>query len=71
LGHVGYTAIKKMTSENMATGMPIDLSSPTPVCQFCILGKQTKTPIPKEWCGERATRVLEKVHADLMGPEVV
>ena len=39
-----------------------------PKCEFCILGKQTKTPVPKkhkEGLGHRATRILEKVWVDL------
>jgi hypothetical protein len=41
-------------------------------CDVCILGKQTKTPIPKvrggNGEGNRATRRLEKVWVDLTGP---
>ena len=41
-----------------------------PKCEFCVVGKQTKTPVPKtcqEGPGHKATRVLEKVLVDLSG----
>ena len=40
---------------------------------MCVLGKQTKTPVPKlhkERLGHRATRKLEKVWVDLSGPHI-
>jgi transposase InsO family protein len=46
--------------------MPIDLSSLPPVCDACILGKQTKSSIPKVREGIRADRKLGIVHVDLM-----
>ncbi|KIJ93286.1 hypothetical protein K443DRAFT_61912, partial [Laccaria amethystina LaAM-08-1] len=59
-----------MVSNGMIQGMPKSLPSgdPIPKCEFCVLGKQTKTPVPKlrkEGMGHRATRKLEKVWVDL------
>ncbi|KAF9067036.1 hypothetical protein BDP27DRAFT_1148414, partial [Rhodocollybia butyracea] len=70
LGHANYQAIYDMSQKDMVKGMPIDLSSAPPKCQSCVLGKQTKTPVPKKREeGHRATRRLEKVWVDLSGPE--
>ena len=64
-----------MVNNGMIQGMPKNLPSgdPAPKCKFCVLGKQTKTPIPKlckEGPGHRAMRKLEKVWVDLSGPHI-
>jgi hypothetical protein len=46
--------------------MPIDLSTQPSICDKCILGKQTKSCIPKVRVGVRARRQLAVVHVDLM-----
>ena len=48
--------------------MHIDLSSAPPRCNHCILGKQTRSSVPKPQEGERATRPLKRVFIDLCGP---
>ena len=60
-----------MAKSGLIPGMPtiFPLGNP-PKCEFCVLGKQTKTPVPKkrkEGLGHRATRTLEKVWVDLSG----
>lgn len=57
-----------MARSQSVEGMPIDLSAAPPKCDNCILGKQTRTPVPKVREGLRATRRLERVHVDLCGP---
>jgi hypothetical protein len=47
LGHVSYTLIIKMADKQLATGMPTNLSTLPAICEYCILGKQMKMPIPK------------------------
>jgi hypothetical protein len=47
LGHVNYKSIIDMSDNGMVRGMHINLSSVPPKCESCILGKQTKTPVPK------------------------
>lgn len=73
LGHVGYQSLQDMARKGMVEGMSTSLSNAkAPKCESCILGKQTKTSVPKkriEGEGHRATRVLEKVWVDLTGPE--
>ena len=75
LGHVNYQTLRDMVNNGMIKGMPKNLPSgdPVPKCEFCVLGKQTKTPVSKlrkERLGHRATRKLEKVWVDLSGPHI-
>ena len=74
LGHANYQTLKDMISSGMIPGMPkYLLREDPPKCEFCVLGKQTKTPIPKsceEGPGHRAMRKLEKVWVDLSGPHL-
>ena len=57
-----------MACKTTVQGMCIDLSSTPPRCNHCILGKQTRSTVPKLQEGERATRPLEHVFIDLCGP---
>ena len=75
LGHANYQTLRDMVNNGMIEGMPKNLPSgnPVPKCEFCVLGKQTKTPVPKlrkEGLGHKATRKLEKVWVDLSGPHI-
>ena len=51
--------------------MPINISTLPPLCEPCILGKQANMVVPKSCKGQRVTKLLEKVHSDIMGPEDV
>jgi len=71
LGHANYQAVREMAKNGLIPGMPTNfpLANP-PKCEFCVLGKQMKTSVPKmrkEGLGHKATRVLEKVWVDLSG----
>ena len=74
LGHANYQAVKEMAKSGIIPGMPTNLPSGNPPkCDFCVLGKQTKTPVPKtrkEGPGHKATRKLEKVWVDLSGQHI-
>lgn len=48
-------------------GMPITLSPAPSKCEHCILGKQTRTAVPKVQERERATWKLGLVYVDLQG----
>ena len=69
LGHVNYGLIINMSDAGMVKGMHIDLSSAPPKCQSCILGKQTKTSVPKVQEGPCAKEILDCVYIDLTGLE--
>ncbi|HEV7735895.1 MAG TPA: hypothetical protein VGO47_00765, partial [Chlamydiales bacterium] len=71
LGHANYQAISDMARNNLITGANLNSPQKTTKCDACILGKQTKTPVPKlrqTGEGHRATKRLEKVWVDLAGP---
>jgi transposase InsO family protein len=48
--------------------MRVDLSTAPPRCDHCILGKQTRSAVPKTWEVVRASCQLEWVFVDLCGP---
>jgi len=57
-----------MARKNTVEGMTINLSSSPPKCEACVLGKQTRSAVPKVREGEKASRPLERVFVDLCGP---
>ncbi|KAJ3494946.1 hypothetical protein NLJ89_g10708 [Agrocybe chaxingu] len=74
LGHANYQVVQEMARKGMVTGMPASLAPKASKCESCVLGKQTRTPVPKkrkEGTGHRATRRLEKVWVDLSSPVAV
>src|SRR5882762_1701312 len=71
LGHVNYKSIVEMSDNGMVKGMHVNLSFAPPKCQPCILGKQTKTPVPKKREGARVKGALDIVYIDLTGPQPV
>jgi transposase InsO family protein len=68
LGHCAIQTILDMAQNRVADGMPIDLSSSAPKCEHCILGKQTRSSVPKLREGPKATARLERIFMDLTGP---
>jgi hypothetical protein len=68
LGHCGTDTIVDMAQKGVIQGMHMDLSTAPPRCDHCILGKQTRSAVPKTREGVRATRQLEHVFVDLCGP---
>jgi len=68
LGHCNNDTIIDMVHKNTMQGMRIDLSSSTPCCNHCILGKQTCSSVPKLQEGEKATQLLGRVFIDLCSP---
>ena len=71
LGHCGPRTIIDMARSNVVEGMPVDISSPPPKCEHCILGKQTRSSVPKQREGARATKPLERIYVDLCGPMTI
>jgi hypothetical protein len=60
-----------MSDNNMVKGMHIDLSNAPPKCKSCVLGKQTRSSVPKVHEGLRAKEVFDCVYIDLTGPQSV
>ncbi|GLB45783.1 hypothetical protein LshimejAT787_2900110 [Lyophyllum shimeji] len=74
LGHANYQAITEMAKAGLLDGVSSTSLTTTPKCDHCILGKQTKKPVPQvrqEGPGHRATRKLGIVWIDLSGPSPV
>lgn len=68
LAHCSIQTIIDMARNGIAKGMPIDLSVIPPLCDHCIVGKQTRTSVPRVREGLKASRRLERVFVDLTGP---
>lgn len=69
LGHANYQAILQLARDRKLKGAPTSIPHSLPKCDSCILGKQTRTPVPKtRQEGRRAMQKLDIVWADLMGP---
>jgi hypothetical protein len=73
LGHLNIRSIIDMSDKNMVKGMHINLSSEPAKCQHCILGKQTRSSVPKLREGQKASGLvlLDCVCIDLTGPQHV
>lgn len=68
LGHANFQAVMQLARDHKIKGA-LPLHHPMPKCDSCLLGKQTRTAVPKlRQEGHRAMRRLEIVWADLMGP---
>jgi hypothetical protein len=70
LGHLNIRSIVEMSDKHMVKGMHIDLSTEPAKCQHCVLGKQTKSAVPKIREGPKADKVLDVVYIDLTGPHI-
>jgi hypothetical protein len=70
LGHLNVRSIVEMSDKQMVKGMHIDLSTEPAKCQHCILGKQTRSTVPKIREGPKAAEVLDIVYIDLTGPHL-
>ena len=66
-GHLAYDALQRARSGERLTGFdPSADAPPSGPCAGCELGKQHRLPFPLS--DKRATRPLELVHSDVMGP---
>ncbi|OSC97598.1 hypothetical protein PYCCODRAFT_1342622, partial [Trametes coccinea BRFM310] len=69
LGHANYKATFAVASRVKAAGAAVDLSSAPPKCDSCILGKQTRTPVPKIREGVRSTERGATFFVDTAGTQ--
>ena len=70
LGHLSLPAIKRIVSEDVATGIDIHKKSPDTncVCGACVMAKLSRNPFKSvDHTGQR-TKPLELIHSDVMGP---
>ena len=66
LSYANYQVVATMACSGLLPGMPTALLLAQPKCDICILGKQTKSLVPKVW--EGAVNKLGIVWIDLAGP---
>ncbi|KAF6212808.1 hypothetical protein GE061_010517 [Apolygus lucorum] len=64
MGHLNDSYLRKLPE--MVLGVPTDIGSVDRPCEGCLAGKQARLPFSK--VRVRATRPLELVHSDVMGP---
>ncbi|KAI9062409.1 hypothetical protein FKP32DRAFT_1549591, partial [Trametes sanguinea] len=69
LGHANYRATHSVAKAVRASGTPLNLSSPPPKCDACILGKQTRTPVPSVREGERSKERGATFYVDAAGTQ--
>ena len=71
MGHLNWEALKSMRAVNPPLpGVKLDASSPpTSTCEGCIAGKaKCRTFKSSENRSTRSTKLIERIHSDLMGP---
>jgi hypothetical protein len=71
LSHTNHNTVLGMAHNGTAAGMTVDLSLAPQACEHCDLSKHARSPVPKEQEGALATKRLEKVYVDLLGPHTV
>jgi hypothetical protein len=64
MGHIGFNNLRKL--EKMAVGINIKKEEQEYFCEICAKAKQTRLPFKTE--RERASRPLQIIHTDVMGP---
>ncbi|KAJ3473570.1 hypothetical protein NLI96_g12937 [Meripilus lineatus] len=68
LGHLNKAQLRDLNSQNLVTGMAVNLSSSLDFdCETCTLAKQARAPFPSE-STTRYSHVGELVHMDIWGP---
>jgi hypothetical protein len=65
LGHLNFTAMKKLAREDLVRGLP-DVGLAERPCEACLAGKQRRASFPAQ-AQYPAERVLQLVHGDLCG----
>jgi len=68
LGHCNVHTIVEMAKNKVLEGMHIDMSLLPPTCDYCALGKQSHSTVPKTREGGKVEHHLGRVYVDLSGP---
>ncbi|KAI9067428.1 hypothetical protein FKP32DRAFT_1527141, partial [Trametes sanguinea] len=67
LGHANFRATYTVASQVRASGAPTRLSDAPPKCDACVMGKQTRSSVPKVREGTRSTVRGELFYVDPAG----
>ncbi|KAI5116502.1 hypothetical protein M0805_000604 [Coniferiporia weirii] len=66
--HLNHSSVKKLIQGKLVDGIQLDsTATPDPICEPCIVGKQTRADVPKSVSSHRSN-LLELVHTDVHGP---
>ena len=66
LGHIGVKRMKKLHADGLLESLDYESLD---ACEACLMAKMTKTPFSGTM--ERASDLLEIIHADVCGPKSV
>ena len=67
--HLNHRDVSRMVSKRLVKGMRVlDKSSPDPICEPCLSGKQHRHDIPRGPSSRTPRRLLSLVHTDVKGP---
>jgi transposase InsO family protein len=67
LGHLNFSDLRKLVSLGMVDGLEMGQWDESVSCEVCLRGKVLWKPFPKDR-RRQASRVLELVHSDMVGP---
>jgi hypothetical protein len=67
LAHVNHDDVKKLSSQDLVTGLKLDSKiAPDPICKSCLAGKMKTNPFPAT--GHIAAKPLDLIHIDVHRP---
>ncbi|OSD00557.1 hypothetical protein PYCCODRAFT_1370885, partial [Trametes coccinea BRFM310] len=69
LGHANYRVTYDVAKRARASSTPVDLTTAPPKCDACLLGKQTRTPVPKLREGVRSSEKGDTFYVDPAGQQ--
>jgi hypothetical protein len=68
MGHISPAAAKQMVESGAVEGVELDNTPILELCDACIKGRITRSPISKERLTERSNTQGQKIHTDVWGP---
>jgi hypothetical protein len=69
LGHIAHSAIRHAVTNDLITGINLNMSSKPEFCEACAKAKLAHQPFPKE-SETRAEKFSDCMHWDLLGPSI-
>lgn len=68
LGHMNFNSIERLAKYNAIQNLNLMTSEPSTSCAACQMGKSSVNQVKKYTSRVPASRLLQRVHADLCGP---
>ena len=66
-GHVGEHSLKRLASNELVTGLNLNIAKGLDFCKGCVEGKHHRSPFPKSSEEKRHAETLGLVHSDICG----